>query len=134
MALFLKSGTSYRVTNKASMDLHEFLPAGNYVIKKDPQSGQLYLESIDAFEIKGKVYGDTDKTARRILNTFQDRTASTGVMLTGEKGSGKSLLAKMLSVKAAEMSVPTIVIDGDVVFVGRISKEELFREIKSREN
>lgn len=32
------------------------------------------------------------------------------------------------------LSVPTIVIDGNVIFVGRISKEELFREIKSREN
>ena len=111
MALFLKSGTSYRVTNKESMDLHEMLPAGNYVIKKDPMSGQLFLEGIDSFEIKGKIYGDTEKTARRILNTFQDRPASTGVMLTGEKGSGKSLLAKMLSVKAAEMAVPTIVIN-----------------------
>ena len=111
MALFLKSGTTYRVTNRESMDLHEMLPAGNYVIKKDPNSGQLYLESIDGFEIKGKVYGDTEKTAKRILNTFQDRPASTGVMLTGEKGSGKSLLAKMLSVKAADTGVPTIVIN-----------------------
>ena len=111
MALFLKSGTTYRVTNRESMDLHEMLPAGNYVIKKDPMSGQLFLEGIEGFEIKGKVYGDTEKTARRILNTFQDRSASTGVMLTGEKGSGKSLLAKMLSVKAADTGVPTIVIN-----------------------
>ena len=111
MALFLKSGTSYRVTNKESMDLHEMLPAGNYVIKKDPMSGPRFLEGIDSFEIKGKIYGDTEKTARRILNTFQDRPASTGVMLTGEKGSGKSLLAKMLSVNAAQMAVPTIVIN-----------------------
>ena len=32
------------------------------------------------------------------------------------------------------MSVPTIAIDGEVVFVGRISKEELIREIKARES
>lgn len=30
------------------------------------------------------------------------------------------------------LSVPTVVIDGDVVFVGRISKEELLREINLR--
>jgi thioredoxin 1 len=30
------------------------------------------------------------------------------------------------------MSVPTIAIDGEVVFVGRTSKEELLREINSR--
>ncbi len=32
------------------------------------------------------------------------------------------------------MSVPAIVIDGEVVFVGRTSKEELIKEIKSRES
>ncbi|VVB87237.1 Thioredoxin [uncultured archaeon] len=32
------------------------------------------------------------------------------------------------------MSVPTIAIDGEVVFVGRTSKEELLREIKARES
>ncbi len=30
------------------------------------------------------------------------------------------------------MSVPTIAIDGEVVFVGRTSKEEILREINSR--
>ena len=30
------------------------------------------------------------------------------------------------------MSVPTVAIDGDVVFVGRVSKEELLKEISLR--
>ncbi len=30
------------------------------------------------------------------------------------------------------MSVPTVAIDGDVVFVGRVSKEELLKEISVR--
>jgi len=37
--------------------------------------------------------------------------------------------------KASElniMSVPTVAIDGDVVFVGRVSKEELIKEIGLR--
>jgi thioredoxin 1 len=32
------------------------------------------------------------------------------------------------------MSVPTVVIDGEVIFVGRTSKEELLREIRSRKS
>lgn len=92
------------------MDLHETLPAGNYVIKKD-QFENLFLEKIDSFEIKGKRYGDLDKNTDRILNTFLDRPASTGVMLAGEKGSGKSLLAKSIALKAADQGIPTIVIN-----------------------
>ena len=110
MAYFLKSGKSFRVSSKEAMDLHEQLPAGNYTIKED-NFGNLYLESIDSFEIKGKTYGDHTKNADRIMNTFLDRPASTGVMLTGEKGSGKSLLAKELAIKGASLGMPTIVIN-----------------------
>lgn len=112
MSYFLKSGNTFRVSSKEAMDLHEQLPAGNYVVKEMPMDGPLYLEHIESFEIKGKRYGDLDKNTDRILNTFMDRTASTGVMLAGEKGSGKSLLAKNLAIEAANRyKIPTIVIN-----------------------
>lgn len=111
MSYFLKSGATFRVATKESMDLHESLPAGTYTVKLDQMSQQFYLEAIDSFEIRGKIYGDTRRQAERILTTFNDRDTSTGVMLNGEKGSGKTLLAKMLSVRAAELGIPTIVIN-----------------------
>ena len=111
MTYFLKSGTRYNVSTKEAMDLHEQLPVGNYTVKFDKMAGCFYLEQIDGFEIKGKIYGDTRRQTERILNTFNDRSASTGIMLTGEKGSGKTLLAKMLSVTAGQAGVPTIVIN-----------------------
>jgi hypothetical protein len=111
MTYFLKSGTRFNVSTKAALDLHEQLPAGNYTVKFDKMANCFYLEQIEDFDIKGKVYGDTRRNAERILATFNDRTASTGVMLNGEKGSGKTLLAKMLAVNAAQEGVPTIVIN-----------------------
>lgn len=110
MTYFLKSGTRFKVTTKAAMDLHDLLPPATYSVKFDPMQGY-YLELVEDFEITGKVYGDTEKKALRILSTFADRSASTGVMLTGEKGSGKTLLAKMLSIKARAADVPTFVIN-----------------------
>ena len=110
MSYFLISGNTFRVSSKEAMDLHDFLPAGNYTIKAD-QMGNLFLEQIESFEIKGKRYGDLDRNTDRIINTFMSRDASTGVMLTGEKGSGKSLLAKALSIQTAKMGIPTIVIN-----------------------
>jgi len=111
MTYFLKSGTRFNVSTKEAMDLHDRLPVGTYTVKFDKQSGCFYLEGIEGFEVKGKIYGDTKRNAQRILNTFGDRTASTGVMLTGEKGSGKTLLAKMLSLDAQAQGMPTIVIN-----------------------
>lgn len=112
MSYFLKSGNTFRVSSKEAMDLHDQLPAGNYVVKEMPMDGPLYLEMIESFEIKGKKYGDLNKNTDRILNTFLSRPAATGVMLAGEKGSGKSLLAKNLAIVAAEQyQIPTIVIN-----------------------
>lgn len=111
MTYFLKAGNTFRVSTKEAMDLHETLPAGNYVVKQDPMSKQFYLEQIDNFEIKGKLYGNTTRHAERILRTFADRPASTGVMLTGEKGSGKTLLSKKVVIDAAAQGIPTIVIN-----------------------
>jgi hypothetical protein len=118
MTYFLKNGSDYRISSKEALDLYELLPPGNYVVKEHPMTKELYLEHIDSFSIKGKTYGDHTSNRDRILNTFNDRPATTGVMLTGEKGSGKSLLAKAVSMKGAEMGIPTLVINtpfcGDV--------------------
>ena len=112
MSYFLKSGNTYTPASEEALDIHNALPAGNYVVKERPMDGPLYLEHIDSFEIKGKRYGDLDRNTDRILNTFMSRSASTGVMLAGEKGSGKSLLAKNLAVEAAARhDIPCIVIN-----------------------
>ena len=108
---FLKSGNCFRVTSKEALDLHESLPVGNYIVKKNDMTGELYLEAIDAFELPSKVYGSCLKDADRILNTFNTRKSTTGVLLTGEKGSGKTLLAKEVSSAGAKLGIPTIVIN-----------------------
>lgn len=111
MTYYLRNGLAYSPTSEAALDLHKQLPPGNFIIKKDPMSGALYFEQIDDFPGLGKIYGDHSTKADRILNTFEARAASTGVLLNGEKGSGKTMLAKMLSINGKERGYPTIIIN-----------------------
>lgn len=110
MSYFLKSGNTYRVATKESMDLHEVLPVGNYVIKSDPFEN-LFLEQIEDFDVPKKVYGSVLRQTDRVINTFNNRDKSTGVLMTGEKGSGKTMLSKNICIEMAKMGVPTIVIN-----------------------
>jgi hypothetical protein len=111
MSYFLKSGNTFKVSTKEALDLHDRLPAGTYTVGFDKMNSIFFLEKIEDFEIKGKVYGNHTRNADRILRTFLDRPNSTGVMLTGEKGSGKTLLSKQISIDGANQGIPTIVIN-----------------------
>lgn len=93
------------------MDLHETLPVGTYTVLYDDDCGQFFLERIDDFEIKGKIYGKATRRADRILRTFDSRSFSTGVLLSGEKGSGKTLLAKRVCLDAAAKGISTLVVN-----------------------
>jgi hypothetical protein len=111
MTRFIKNGNQFMVASEESMDVRDMLPAGNYTVKEMPMGGPLYLEQIDSFKPLTKVYGDSLKNTQRIINTFLDRPNATGVMLTGEKGSGKTLLTKNVSIELAKKDIPTIVIN-----------------------
>ena len=110
MTYYLKQGNSFKPRDESELDIHDLLPVGNYIINQDA-FGNMYFEQVDSFEINFKMYGDTVAKTDRILNTFDSRPGTTGVMLTGEKGSGKSLLAKNISIEAAAKGIPTLIIN-----------------------
>lgn len=71
-----------------------------------------YLEhDKDKFAISEKTYGSLSKRANRIIKTYEDRSSSTGVLLTGLKGAGKTLLSQKVSNILIDKGMPVILIE-----------------------
>lgn len=109
--LFNKNGNVFRTTEPNTDNQYKELPAAIYTVKYNDMTGEYYLEITDPFVLPKRYYGDTIKIADRIINTYQDRPNSTGVMLSGEKGSGKTLLSKTICMKSLENGVPTLLVN-----------------------
>lgn len=107
---FFKQGDRYVVASNDAMHIMDKLPPLTYTVRYNQDADSYYLQAIDNFTI-GKIYGNATKNADRIMNTFESRKAATGALLLGEKGSGKTLLAKVLSVMGREKGYPTIVVN-----------------------
>lgn len=110
MSYYTKSGSTVSVSStKDYTQPFDHLPVGTYTVQRNIFG--FYLQEIDDFVATPKVYGTIDKKAQRIIDTFNVRAGSTGVMLAGEKGCGKTMLARELSLKLAKSGVATIVIN-----------------------
>lgn len=108
MTYFTQSGDMFSPTSGKDTFL-DGLPVGNYIVV-ETMTG-LKFQKVDSFGDPGRMYGNIDKRAERIMSTFLDRPRTTGVLLSGEKGSGKSQLARNVSRLGYEKGIPTILVN-----------------------
>lgn len=108
--VYRRNGVDFFPADDRALVIEKQLPPGNYIIQETPD-GVLYFARTGEFDLPNKIYGSTSQTADRIINTFMDRPSGTGVLLEGEKGSGKTMLTKLISARCAmERQIPTIVV------------------------
>lgn len=103
---YLKIGTTFRVFDD-SVTHFDHLPVATYVVEFDPNSG-FSLRATDDLTAAGRLYGNHAARVDRIMRTYQRTDRSLGVLLTGDKGMGKSLLIRLLAGRALQAGVPVI--------------------------
>lgn len=90
------------------MQLYEKLPAQIYQIEFNPMQGYS-LSKYSDIEIKEKIYGIHQEKVDKVLKNYENFPRSLGVILSGDKGIGKSLFAKMLCQEAVEKGYPVLI-------------------------
>lgn len=81
-----------------------------YQVSFNQQRGFYLTIFNDRFD-NGRLFGDVKIKADKIINTYKSRDKSTGVLLTGNKGSGKSLLTKVIANKLLDEGFPILIIN-----------------------
>ncbi len=106
----IKIGTKIEIYNDTVMTYNE-LPARSYIVRFEKMAG-FYLDEYTDIQVKeDKIYGEHMKKVQKVLRTYEKFERNLGVILSGCKGIGKSMFAKLLSVEAIKGNIPIIVVD-----------------------
>ena len=109
-----------------SLQTFDKLPAQTYKVCFHPQKG-FWLESFVDLEVNEKIYGVHEQKVQKVFQAFEKFERNLGIILSGDKGIGKSLFAKMASVKAIQNGYPLIIVNtyipGIADFLSQIDQE-----------
>lgn len=111
---YLMRGDTVSIVAEGALRIAHKLPVGIYTVEIEPQQPPV-LRRVHNLQVPDKLYGDTEEKTKKILNTFKSRSHSTGVLLAGTKGSGKTLLARNIANKLYEEGIPTIIVPFNLI-------------------
>lgn len=97
------------LVDSKSIDIRENLGPGVYQVLNSPRG--FFLQETSMLDDKSKVYGNGQKIVERILKSWEGRKQNTGVLLAGEKGSGKTMTARSLAQQTLSQGKSVIVIN-----------------------
>ena len=103
------SGNTFQIYGD-SLKTYEQLPAGTYEVGFSKFSGFFLTAHTDLVVNEEKVYGCTEKKVQKVLHSFSKVDRNFGVILSGRKGIGKSLFARVLAVHALRAGIPLILV------------------------
>lgn len=112
----IQSGNTFRIYDN-SMKTFDQLPPNAYLVNFSDKTG-FFLTLYSNIDIKEKVYGIHEAKVNKTLRSFEQFDRNLGVILSGDKGIGKSLFSKMLAQRGIEAGYPLIIANEYIPGIG----------------
>lgn len=104
---YIKAGSSLRVYD-SSVETFDNLPPATYVVEFNQLSGFSLRQVEDMAVGEEHVYGSRQAKVDKVMRAWASSARSLGVMLSGDKGIGKSLFLRMLARDALAAGLPVV--------------------------
>jgi hypothetical protein len=121
----VQSGTMFMIYDD-SVKTYSELPVGAYEVCCSKMTG-FFLKTRNDFKVTEKVYGNHSVKVDKVLKSFQLADRNFGLILSGQKGIGKSMFMRVLAERASALGYPVIVVNNYIPgidnFLGSIEQE-----------
>ena len=103
---WIKNGSVFRKVEGSIANI-DSIPVGIYNVNFNPMSGWSLEQTGEKFTFNYKIYGLQSNFIDYVLKTFENTKGNLGILLNGVKGTGKSVVAKIL---ANKFNLPIIIV------------------------
>ena len=103
-------GNNYQIYGE-DVKTYTNLPALSYNVSFSKETGFFLSKRLDLIPNEEKIYGSHDQKVCKVLASFSNFNRNLGLILSGQKGVGKSLFARLLAEKAQKCGYPVILVN-----------------------
>ena len=107
----VNSGDRFMVYGE-EVKTYKSLPANTYALDFDQMKG-FSLKIHNDLIVNEKIYGPYAKKVQKVMNSFNASNRNLGIILSGPKGVGKSVFARLLAEEGKKVNLPLIIVSNN---------------------
>lgn len=109
----VNAGPRYQIFGE-ELEVHKYLPNGTYSVCFNKQRGFFLMKENEIITNEDKIYGSHQKRAQKVLTAFESSNRNLGVILSGKKGIGKSLFARLIGEECYNRNIPFLIVSNAI--------------------